>query len=129
MTYDFEVSDIIPATPQRIYEAWMSSDGHAEMTGSDAEIDPVVGGEYQVWDGYITGRTLELEPYHRILQSWRTTEFSVDDTDSTIEVLLDPVAGGTKLTVRHAGVPSDQTSYELGGWQDSYFEPMKAYFA
>ncbi len=31
--------------------------------------------------------------------------------------------------VRHSHVPDDQLGYEEGGWQKSYFDPMKAYFA
>lgn len=128
VTYDFEVSDLLPAPPQAIYDAWMSSTGHAAMTGATAEVDPRVGGSYSAWDGYITGTTLALEPGRRIVQSWRTSEFTAEDPDSVIEVLLDPVVGATRITVRHAGVPSDQTDYEHGGWQENYFEPMKAYF-
>ena len=35
---------------------------------------------------------------------------------------------GSKLLLRHTGVPADQLGYENGGWQDNYFDPMKAYF-
>ena len=28
MTYNFELSDVLPATPQAIYDAWMSSESH-----------------------------------------------------------------------------------------------------
>ena len=42
---------------------------------------------------------------------------------------LEPVSGGTKVTVRHTSVPDGHTSYRDGGWQRSYFEPMKKYFA
>ncbi len=41
---------------------------------------------------------------------------------------LKPVAGGTKLTLLHTSVPDGQTGYQ-DGWRESYFEPMKAYFA
>jgi hypothetical protein len=44
MTYNFELSDVLPATPQAIYDAWMSSDGHSAMTGAPATIDPQLGG-------------------------------------------------------------------------------------
>ena len=60
MTYDFEVSDEIPASPDEIYAAWMSSEGHAAMTGGEAHIGPKVGDEFDAWDGYIHGKTLEL---------------------------------------------------------------------
>lgn len=62
MGYDFEVSDILPGTPDDIYAAWMSSAGHSAMTGAEAHVDARVGGVFDAWDGYITGRTLALEP-------------------------------------------------------------------
>ena len=33
MPFDFSVSDIIPAAPQAIYDAWLDSRGHAAMVG------------------------------------------------------------------------------------------------
>ncbi len=128
MAYDFEVSDVIPARVDMIYDTWLSSDGHSAMTGATAKVNPGVGGTYQAWDGYISGTNLELEPGRRILQSWRTTEFAEDDGDSQIEVLLEPAEGSTKLTIRHRNVPDGQLGYENGGWQSRYFDPMKDYF-
>lgn len=129
MGYDYELSEVFAVPPARIYDAWMDSDGHAAMTGAPARIDPRVGGQYEAWDGYITGRTLALEPERRIVQTWRTSEFADSDPDSQIEVLLEPVDDGARLTLRHTNVPDGQTQYEQGGWQESYFEPMEEYFA
>jgi len=129
MPFDFSVSDIIPANPQAIYEAWLSSDGHEKMTGGKpAQMSAQQGGTFTAWNGYITGRNLKLEPPRRIVQSWRTTKFSAADPDSEIEVLLEPAPGGTRITVRHSNVPDGHTSYRDGGWQRSYFEPMNEYF-
>ncbi len=129
MTYDFELSDTIPAQPRQVYDAWMSSEGHSAMTGAEAEVDPSIGGAFEAWDGYITGATLELVPGQLIRQSWRTADFGEEDEDSTIEVTFEPDGAGTLVTIRHRDVPSDQRDYEEGGWQDNYFEPMKAYFS
>jgi activator of HSP90 ATPase len=129
MPYDFEVSDSIPASPEDIYEAWMSSAGHSAMTGGAAHIDPLVGGDFDAWDGYIHGTTLELEANRRIVQSWRTSNFTEAHADSRIEVELEGDGESTTVTVRHFNVPDDQLGYEQGGWQKSYFDPMKAYFA
>jgi uncharacterized protein YndB with AHSA1/START domain len=128
MTYEFELSAEIEATPEQIFDAWMSSEGHTAMTGAEAEVDPSVGGEYSAWDGYITGTTLELDRGRRIVQTWRTAEFGAEDPDSRIEVLLEPSGDGTLLTLRHSGVPDGQTSYEESGWRENYFEPMRDYF-
>lgn len=81
MPYDFELSETIEASPERVFDAWMSSEGHTAMTGGEAHIDPSVGGDYDAWDGYISGKTLELEPGRRIVQSWRTAEFATDEPD------------------------------------------------
>ena len=128
MPYTFEISDVLPATPDQIVDAWMSSERHSEMTGGRAIIDPHPGGPFVAWDGYIKGCTLEIEPGRRIVQSWRTTEFTDDEPSSKIEVLCSKEGNATRVTVIHSNVPDGQHSYEHGGWQTNYFEPMRAYF-
>lgn len=130
MAYDFEVAATIPATPEEIFAAWMSSEEHSEMTGGAAEVDPVVGGKFTAWDGYIWGTTRELDAPGRIVQSWRTTAFEEGVPDSQIEVLLTPDGtGSTLVTIRHTNVPEDHRGYEDGGWLENYLEPMQEYFA
>jgi activator of HSP90 ATPase len=129
MTYDFKLSCTLSATPEAVYDAWLDSAAHGAMTGGAAKADKRVGGAYSAWDGYITGKTLELIPGKQIVQSWRTNQFAANDPDSTITIELTPTKTGTQLTLIHSGVPDGQTSYENGGWQDYYFAPMKAYFA
>jgi activator of HSP90 ATPase len=129
MPYNFTVSDIIPADPQAIYDAWLDSEGHANLTGgASADISATEGANYAAWDGYISGKNIRLEAGKRIVQTWRTTEFRDTDPDSQIEVLLEPVSGGTQVTIHHTNVPDGQTGYEKGGWQESYFDTMKAFF-
>jgi activator of HSP90 ATPase len=129
MSFEFSVSDVVPASAQDIYNAWLSSSGHANITGGQpAQISAQEGAAFTVWNGYITGRNLQLEPGRRIVQSWRTTKFTANDPDSQIEVLLQPAPGGTKVTVHHTNVPDGHTSYRDGGWQRSYFDPMKEHF-
>jgi len=128
MAKEFIVTALLPATPHEIYQAWLSSDGHSKMTGSSATISPDIGGEFSAWDGYIMGRNLELEKDKRIVQSWRTTEFNADEPDSHIEITLQAVGNQTKLTLRHTELPPHGGQYEQG-WVESYFDPMKDYFA
>ena len=128
MTYGFTVTDVMPTTPEDVYDAWLSSDRHAAMTGDPARIDARVGGAYEAGDGYISGTTLELEPGRRVAQSWRTTDFRAGDPDSRIEVLFEPVPDGTKVTLHHTSIPDGQSGYEQG-WRDFYLAPMREYFA
>lgn len=121
---------VIPAKPERVYGAWLSGDEHAAMTGGAAECDPVVGGRYAAWDGYIHGVNVALEPYHRIVQTWRSSEFPTDAPDSQVELLLEEIDEDvhTRLTLRHTEIPDGQGRKYEDGWVESYFEPMKDYF-
>jgi uncharacterized protein YndB with AHSA1/START domain len=128
MPYTFTLTATIPASPAEIYQAWLDSVGHSEMTGGEAEMSDRVGAEVSAWDGYISGRNLELVPDERIIQSWRTSEFADEQEDSVITVVLEEIGDATLLMLEHSNVPDEQRSYEEGGWQSNYFEPMVAYF-
>jgi activator of HSP90 ATPase len=125
----FTLSVELPGDPERLYKAWLSSREHSAFTGSVAKITARKGGRFTAWDGYISGMTLELEPYRRIVQAWRTTDFPEDAADSQLEIIIEPVEGGTKLTLIHSNLPNGSSEEYRQGWQDSYFAPMKAYFA
>ena len=127
-TDSIRLSAVIPADPEAIYEAWMSSKGHGAMTGSGATVTAKVGGKFTAWDGYISGTTLELQPGARIVQSWRTSEFAQEDTDSRLEVLLEKASKGTRVTLVHTNIPPGQGAEYRKGWIDFYFTPMKEYF-
>ena len=129
MDNEFTISTFLPAPPEKVFRAWLSSEGHSAMTGSPARVEPRVGGAFTAWDGYIRGTTSGLEPYTRIVQAWRTSEFPEGCADSEIEIVLEPVEGGTKLTLTHRNIPPGQADSYREGWDDSYFKPMKEYFA
>jgi uncharacterized protein YndB with AHSA1/START domain len=129
MPYTYTLTTVIPATPEEIYQAWLDSVAHSEMTGGDANISDEIGAEFSAWDEYIKGRNLELVPGERIVQSWRTDEYGDEHADSTVTITFEEMGDGTLLTLVHSNVPDDQKDYEEGGWESNYFEPMKVYFA
>ena len=129
MPYSYTLSTVMPASPAEIYRAWLDSIAHSEMTGGEATMSDEVGADMSAWDGYITGRNLELVPGERIVQSWRTTEFDDEFEDSIVTILLQETEDGTLLTLEHSNVPDEHKSYEEGGWQSNYFEPMIVYFS
>jgi activator of HSP90 ATPase len=129
MKNKFTVSTLLPTNPEKVFRAWLSTDGHSAMTDSPAKVEPRVGGSFTAWDGYITGKTLELKPYTRIVQAWRTSEFPEGSPDSRIEILLEASGGETKLTLIHTDIPEGQADSYEGGWEESYFQPMREYFS
>jgi uncharacterized protein YndB with AHSA1/START domain len=127
MAESIRVTDLIPASPESVYAAWLDAEKHSAFTGSRATTAGV-GGPYTAWDGYIQGTTLEALPGVRIVQSWRTTEFPAESPPSRLEIILEAEAGGTRITLVHSEIPDGQASSYEQGWKDHYFTPMKHYF-
>ena len=128
MKNGFKLSAVISATPAEIYKAWLSTKGHAAMTGSPAKVDGKIGGKFTAWDGYIFGSTLELTPDQFIAQAWRTSEFPDEAPASLVEIALKEIKDGTKVTLTHSQIPAGQEDSYRQGWEDFYFKPMKEYY-
>jgi activator of HSP90 ATPase len=119
---------LIPATPDEVYEAYIDAKKQSEFTGSKATSNPKVGGEFTAWDGYITGKYVELEPGRRIVQEWTSLDFPEGTPPSRFEIILKETKSVTELTMIHSGVP-EELAEDIGqGWKDYYWEPMKKYF-
>ncbi len=127
MKESIELKEIFNVLPSVLYQAWLSSETHGRMTGGDAVCSDKTGAPFSAWDGYIQGRNIELTENQRIVQSWRTTEFSETDEDSRLEITLTPIPEGTELHLKHTHIPEGQTQYKQG-WIDHYFYPMQQYF-
>lgn len=125
---NFKIQTTFPVSPRIIYEAWLDSEKHSAMTGGAAQCSKEQGGSFTAWDGYITGLNFKLSPYSEIVQRWRTSEFSVDEKDSTLSIKIETHKKGCLLTLSHTEIPDGQSDYEEG-WHDHYFGPMMEYFS
>ena len=125
-----KLSVTLPATPKKIYDAWLNGKEHTAFTGGKATASAKVKGKFTAWDGYITGVNIDLKEGKKIVQAWRSTEFPDDALDSILEISLAPKAGGkTLLTLTHTNIPKGQGKKYKGGWKESYLDPMKDYFS
>jgi activator of HSP90 ATPase len=114
--------------PAVVYSAWLNSKAHTGMTGGIAKVNSKLNSKFSAWDGYITGKTIELKANRRIVQQWRTTEFPTDAPDSIIEINLLAIQKGTKLIMIHKNIPAGQSDNYKKGWKDFYFKPMEEFF-
>ncbi len=127
-TTSFELSIVISAPPERVYEALTDPKLHAAFTGARASGKPLPGSRFTAWDGYIEGRYLELEPPSRIVQQWSTTEWPEGAPPSRVEFRLLSVPGGTELKLLHSEVPVEQAESYRQGWIEYYWQPLRRYF-
>ena len=119
---------VIPAAPEEVYKAFMDAKKHSAFTGSKATSSPRVGGKFSAWDGYISGRNLELEKGKRITQEWITTDWPDNYPPSKLELTFKKTKQGTEITMIHSNVPAEQADDLAEGWNEFYWKPMKDYF-
>jgi len=128
MDRNFTCNEYFPASPTELYAAWLNSDQHAAMTGASASVSSEPRGRFEAWGGYISGTNLELDEGRRIVQAWRTSQFSPDEPDSRLEILFEADGDGARVTINHSVLPEHGMAY-LQGWVDHYFEPMKEWLS
>jgi len=67
----------------------------------------------------LEGEFLEVDPPRKLVQTWHIA--GAPGTPSTVTYLLEPIAGGTRLTVHHAGLAApDQRDNVGAGWRSSF---------
>jgi uncharacterized protein YndB with AHSA1/START domain len=67
----------------------------------------------------LEGKFLEVDPPRKLVQTWHMA--GAPGTPSTVTYLLEPIAGGTRLTVHHAGIAASDHRSNIGaGWRTSF---------
>ena len=117
------------AAPDDVYVALLDAKKHSDFTGSPATTSARKGATFTAWDGYISGRNIELVKGKKIVQEWKTSEWPHGYPASRLEFTLTAKEGGTELEMVHSKVPAEQVADYSSGWKSSYWEPLKEYLA
>ena len=118
----------LPVTPASLQARWLDPAWHARFTGGAGATFDAATGAYTAWDGYIEGVTLEDTP-GRLVQTWRSGDFTDDDAASRLELRFEAAGTGTRLTLLHAEIPAGQGAMYRTGWEDHYFVHMREVLA
>lgn len=120
----------IPATPKQVYNALINSEIHTAFTGAKAVIGKKAGTYYSAYDGYIVGKTIELEAGKKIVQTWIAMEDKwPEGHESLITFRLSEKGDKTLISFVHENVPIVIAKNFVSGWKDYYWNPLKRYFS
>ena len=89
MNDNIKISEVFPVSAKRLYDAWLNSEEHSEFTGTKTIIRPTVGSKFYAGNDYITGSNITLQPYGRIVQTWRAKDFPAGAIESRLEILFE----------------------------------------
>jgi len=115
----------IPAQPSDIYNALTNKTMIEIWTGEPAEMDPVAGSGFSLWDGSITGLNLEFELDKKIVQQWF---FEGEEEKSVVTIKLHPHKKGTSIELSHTNIPDEAFRNISEGWDEDYFGALRELF-
>jgi uncharacterized protein YndB with AHSA1/START domain len=111
---------VVDAEPAEVYEYFTVAESMVLWMGQLSSLDPVPGGEFavDVNGASVRGRFVELEPPHRLVFTWGFIgSDELPPETSTVEVLLRPEGGGTRVEIVHSNLPRDEASRHAPGWR------------
>ena len=116
-------------TPKALYNLYMDAKLHGLITAGPVKISEKVGSSLNVFDGYITGKTLQFVKNQLIVQSWRGADWKKNDADSAFMLSFEQHGKNVLMNVIHANVPDNKAASLDKGWHDHYWNPWKQYIA
>jgi uncharacterized protein YndB with AHSA1/START domain len=117
-----EVSVFIAAAPETVFPYFVDPGRYTQWMGNAAELEPMPGGRYRVSmrDGVqASGRFVEIDAPRRLVFTWGWTHgHAVEPGSTRVEVTLAEEEGGTRVVLRHHGLPDDeQRMHHRKGWE------------
>jgi uncharacterized protein YndB with AHSA1/START domain len=117
-----EVTVHIAATPDTVFPYFIDPDRYVQWMGDHAVLNAVPGGVFRVRmrDGVeAAGEFVEVDPPRRVVFTWGWTHgVAVAPGSTRVVVTLEAENGGTRVVLRHYGLPNDELrAHHRKGWE------------
>ena len=126
--FSTQVSVEVPAAPAEVFEYFTDPGRYVRWMGAEARLEPVPGGQYLVrmLDGFqAEGEFVRVDQPHQVVFTWgfadeeaasktkhqpgeAITVNAMPAGSTRVTVTLSPADGGTRVTLRHDGLPNTE---------------------
>ncbi len=107
----------INAEPSDIYAALTNPYTIELWSGYAALMPSKTGEEFNMWDGDICGRIIDVIPDRKVVQEWY---FGDRELESLVTITIAGNGGSTAVTVEHTNIPVEDYTYIAEGWNEYY---------
>lgn len=116
----------ISAPAGDVYKALTDEKEFSAFAGGDAVIQAQAGGRFSLFDGRITGVTIEYLPGKRLVQAWRAGAWQ-EGVYSIVTFEFKAEQAETVLNLEQSGFPEGEKDHLDAGWHKMYWQPLEEY--
>jgi uncharacterized protein YndB with AHSA1/START domain len=129
-TASFKVTITIAAKPKEVFAALTDSKLIAAWCGQKGKVSSKVGGTFEMFDGWVSGKVLEFKPGKSLIYTWRPSDWPEFEEESVVKYSFSASGKGTKIVLEHANFPNEtEKKNTKSGWKEFVFDPLKNYFS
>jgi uncharacterized protein YndB with AHSA1/START domain len=129
-TSSFKVTITIAAKPNEVFAALTESKLIAKWCGQKGKVSSKVGGAFEMFDGWVSGKVLEFRPGKSLIYTWRPSDWPEFEEESVVKYAFSASGKGTKIVLEHANFPNEtEKKNTRSGWKEFVFDPLKTYFS
>ena len=112
----------ISATVDKVWQALVDPAVINEWGGGPSKMDSKIGTDFDLWDGDIYGKNIEVVSKSKLVQEWFGGDWA---KPSIVTFTLKNDNSETILELEQIDVPDEEFEDIESGWDDYYIGPMK----
>lgn len=121
---DYKQYISIHAEPEDVYACLTNPFTIELWSDMPAKMETKAGTEFEIFEGDITGKILELEPNKKVVQQWY---FGEQEEPSIVTFKIHTDKGKVSLELRHTNIPDEAYNEITEGWKKYFLGRIKEF--
>ena len=122
---NFKKTYHINAEPSDIYAALTNPYTIELWSGHPAVMVTKPGEEFNMWDGDICGKIIDLVPDRKVVQEWY---FGDREVQSVVTISIAGSGENSTVNVEHTNIPFEDYENIVEGWNEYYMGAIKRFY-
>ncbi|KAK9768022.1 Co-chaperone [Basidiobolus ranarum] len=123
-TNDYSDRIVFPINQKALYGLLMNQKRVHSWSRTATKIDGQVGGRFELFNGEISGKFLEIIPEEKIVMEWRLSSWA-EGVLTNVTLTLEEVEEGTALNLQQKDIPRGQLNVATHKWKLHYWQPLQ----
>ena len=121
---DYKQYITVEAEPEDVYACLTNPFTIELWSDMPAKMKAEEGTEFEMFEGDIAGKILELVPNEKVVQQWY---FGEQEEPSIVTFKIHPGKGKVSLELRHTNIPDEAYEEMAEGWKKYYLGRIKEF--